>query len=205
MAACVGPGKEPDVPRLEFDPPEAPARGPDDAAVRIVEFADFRCGYCARIQPSLTRLLAAYPDDVRLAFVHMPLVTASSAPAAIAAEAARRQGRFWGMHDALFARSDGPLDADTLIDEARALGLDEKRFLADMRDPALAARIRADLRQVERLSIRGTPALLINGRLFVGALPEAQLRRIVAAERDAARDAASEREPGGSHGPQTAR
>jgi len=186
LAACANPLPAPDVARVAFDPADAPARGRADAPVQIVEFADFRCPYCARFQPILKRLLAEYPDDVRLAFVHMPVVAQDSGRAAVAAEAARQQGDFWGMHDALFARSAAPLDEAELRAVALTLGLDAERFSADLRDPALLTRVRADLVRVERLGLDATPALLVNGRLFVGLQTYPRLRRVVDEELAAA-------------------
>jgi protein-disulfide isomerase len=155
--------------------------------VQLVEFADFRCGYCARLQPVLAGLLEEYPEQVRLAFVHMPVVSRDSGPAAVAAEAARRQGAFWGMHDALFALQGAPLrEADVRI-AALELGLDVERFAADLRDPLLLDRVRADLAHVRRLGIDGTPALLVNGRLYVGLLSRDELQRLVEAALAAAR------------------
>ena len=132
----------------------------------------------------LRRLLAEYPEQVRLAFVHMPVVERDSGPAAVAAEAARRQGAFWGMHDALFALQGSPLRETDLRAAARELGLDVERFSADLRDRALLERVRADLAVVDRLGIEATPALLVNGLLYVGLLSSDDLRRLLRWARD---------------------
>ena len=78
LSACASPPPAPEATGIEFDPGDAPSRGPASAPVQLVEFADFRCGYCARFQPVLTGLLEQYPERVRLAFVHMPVVSRDS-------------------------------------------------------------------------------------------------------------------------------
>jgi protein-disulfide isomerase len=130
--------------------------------------------------------LAAYPQQVALAYVHMPVVAPDSGRAAVAAEAARRQGEFWGMHDALFARTGAPLDEDDLRMVAHTLGLDADQFSADLRDPALLEHVRRDLASAEALGVEGTPTLLVNGRLLPGFQPFHVLRRIVEEELRAA-------------------
>lgn len=175
------------MPRLHFEPGDAPQRGPADAPVLVVEFADFRCPYCARMAPVVERLLAAYPEDVRLAFVHMPVVSPDSGRAAVAAEAARRQGAFWAMHDALYQLQGHPLDEAELRSVVQGLGLDPQRFSRDLRDPQLLERVRADRARGVRLGVDATPAFLVNGRLLLGVHRFETLSRVVESEIDAMR------------------
>jgi len=139
--------------------------------VTLFEFSDFRCPYCRRVQPALEKLLARHPDDVRLVFKHFPVVSPDSGRAAIAAVAAGWQGRFWEMHDALFALQGRPLSEQAVLAIAADLGLDVERYRADLRDPAAKALVEADARTGRNLGLRGTPAFLIDGRLLGGALP----------------------------------
>ncbi|HET6304347.1 MAG TPA: thioredoxin domain-containing protein, partial [Myxococcota bacterium] len=81
----------------------APVRGPESAKVTIVEFADFQCPFCTRVNSTLTQIREQYPKDVKLVFKHLPLRIHPQAPGAhAAAEAAHRQGKFWEMHDKIF-------------------------------------------------------------------------------------------------------
>ncbi len=166
---------------MVFDASGSARRGPVDAPVEIVQFADFRCPACARQQPALRRVLERHADEVALAFVHLPVVSPDSGRAAIAAEAARRQGAFWGMHDALFQMQGRPLDEEELRMVGRMLGVDPERFSADLRDPALFEQVRADAASAEALGIDATPTLLVNGRILVGVQ---SYERLVAAVED---------------------
>lgn len=181
LSACASSSPAPG-PRLAADLTGAASRGPQDAPVTVVEFADFRCPYCRQMVPVLGELSAAYPSQVRIVFKHMPIVAEDSGRAAIAAEAAGRQGHFWAMHDALFALQGRALTEPLMLQQAQALGLDVARFAADLRDPALLARVRADAAEAQRLGLSATPSLLVNGRLFTGAQELSTLRAAVDAE-----------------------
>lgn len=154
-------------------------RGPADAPVTVVVWADFQCPYCRKIRPALDRLLER--GDVNVAFQHLPLNFHPAAlPAAYAAEAAGRQGRFWDMHDALFdlgrdigegiERGDpavpdqGPVRFEAL---ATSLGLDVERFRKDVRDPSLQQRVKDDLAQAKALGVTATPTVWINARRVI--------------------------------------
>lgn len=148
----------------EIDTAGSPARGPADAPVTIVLFDDFQCPYCAKLVPTLKQVEQLYPEQVRIAFKHYPLGMHKFArPAALAALAAERQGKFWEYHDQLFANYN-QLDTAKLNEIATNLQLDLARFNKDQADPALAARIDQDMREAQQLGVRGTPAVFINGR-----------------------------------------
>jgi len=142
-----------------------------DAPVTIVEFSDFRCPYCRRVQPTLARLLETHPEQVRLVFKHFPVVAPDSGRAAVAAVVAGWQGRFWEMHDALFALQGQPLTEEAVLSAAAELGLDVERYRQDLRDPAALALVQADARSARRLGITGTPFFLVDGRPLRGARP----------------------------------
>ena len=129
--------KGPEPPKLLEDPvtiPTAgsPVRGPDDAALTLVEFSDFQCPYCMLAVGKLNAVLDAYPGKIKLIFKQFPLdMHSQAALAAAAAIAAHQQGKFWPMHDALFAhRTD--LSRPVILALARTAGLDMKRFEADL-------------------------------------------------------------------------
>jgi len=144
--------------------------------VVVVEYADFQCPYCTRAQRLTNGLLEERPE-IRLVFKHMPLSFHPAArPAALAAEAAAEQGKFWAMHDALFdlgkAVGDGIDKGWTLPEsgpvpfeeQATAVGLDLERYRADFRSDALADRIDDDLEEARALGVTGTPTFIIGGR-----------------------------------------
>ena len=158
-------------PRLSVDLSHAPTRGGKDAPVTIVEFSDFQCPYCIRVEPTLERLRAAYGDKLRIAFRDFPLPFHALAPkAAEAARCAGEQGKFWEMHDRLFA-ADGQLEVVQLKGYAAELGLDADAFAACLDQGRQAAEWRADALAGQRYGVGATPAFFINGRIVIGAQP----------------------------------
>ena len=114
--------------RRAIDPADSPARGNPGAPVTLVVWSDFQCPFCARASTTMRELEAAYPEQLRVVFKHLPLPFHESAFfAAEAALAAHEQGKFWQMHDCLFARQDR-MDPASIAAEARALGLDLPRL-----------------------------------------------------------------------------
>ncbi len=153
-----------------------PARGPADAKLTVVLFSDFQCPFCSRVEPSLKQLLDAFPGQVRLVWKHQPLPMHSQAmPAALATEAAREQGKFWPMHDKLFANQQA-LDDATFKRYAKEIGLDLKRFERDYAAKKGEARIAEDMKLGHSVGANGTPTMFFNCRQVVGALPFEQLR-----------------------------
>jgi protein-disulfide isomerase len=150
---------------------DAHVRGPTTALVTIVEWADFQCPFCARVQATLGELERKYQGRVRFVFKHNPLpMHARAMPAAIAAEAAGRQGKFWPMHDLLFSDIRNITD-EQIAKYAKKLKLDRKRLKRDMADIALKTKIEAQQKQGASLGARGTPAFFVNGRFLSGAQP----------------------------------
>lgn len=142
----------------------APSRGPEDAKIVVVEWADFQCPACRELAPALDALLAANSSDVRLVFKQYPLSIHPQAElAARAAVAAQKQGKFWEMHHELFAPG-AELDRAGLIALARRLGLDEPRFVLDLDGEAVADAVARDRREADALGLKGTPMVFINGR-----------------------------------------
>lgn len=147
----------------------AHTRGSTKATVTIEEFADFQCPPCSGISTIVKELEKKNVDRLRVVFRHYPLKNhANAVPAALAAEAAGLQGKFWEMHDQLFknqtAWSKAP-DARGLFTEyATSLGLDMKRFATDMNDEKLRARITADQERATSMNVSRTPSIFINGQ-----------------------------------------
>ncbi len=143
-------------------------RGPVDAPLALL-YADFECPYCAAEAAKLAGI------RLRVAFRHFPVRTSHPRawPAARAAEAAALQGRFWEMHDLLFA-DQGRLEDPHLWAHARTLGLDVERFDADRRSPAVETRVRRDFESGVRAGIVTTPTLIVGEARYAGQL-DAQL------------------------------
>jgi protein-disulfide isomerase len=157
----------------------SPQRGPADAWVTVVEFADFQCSYCRVEEPVVAGLLAIYPDDLRLVFKHFPLTSIHdhAQAAAVAAECAGEQDRFWQMHDLLFTTA---LDSAALLaDAGQVSGLDVIAWQACLASQRPLAVISQDLALASSLDLPGTPTFVVNGWPAFGALPESDLRAIV--------------------------
>jgi protein-disulfide isomerase len=150
----------------------APAKGPATATVTIAEFSDFQCPFCLGVNSTLKQLEDTYKGRVRIVWKHLPLVGihARAVSAAVAAEAARNQGKFWEYHDKLFANQK-KFDPDDLKRYAQELGLDIARFEKDREDAELKAKVQADVAEATALGIKSTPTFFINGRLVRGAMP----------------------------------
>ncbi|HTK65827.1 MAG TPA: Na+/H+ antiporter NhaA [Pseudonocardia sp.] len=153
---------------VPVDPDRDHIRGPREAAVTLVEYGDFECPYCGQAEPIVRRLL----EDVELRYVwrHLPLsdVHPHAQLAALATEAAGRQGAFWEMHDQLLAHQ-GDLRADDLVGYAAEIGLDTGRFRNDLDDRVGADHIAEDLDGAELSGAAGTPSFFINGSRHHGA------------------------------------
>ncbi len=158
------------------DPVRDHVRGAADAPVTLVEYGDYECPHCGRAAPTVHQLLEAFEGQVRFVFRHLPLtdVHPNAALAAEAAEAAGAQGAFWPMHDALFAHQDALQIAD-LVRYAEELGLDARRFEADLRDGRFGSRVAQDVNSAEKAGVAGTPTFFINEVLHRGGYDRASL------------------------------
>lgn len=156
-----------------------PSRGPQTAPVTIVEFADFQCPFCARLQPTLEQLIAKYGDKVRLVFRQFPLQFHTHAQkAAEASLCAWEHGKFWEMHDAMFENQQA-LYVDSLKAKAAALGLNADAFNSCLDSGKYADQVQRDLDDGAAAGVSGTPAIFINGRFLSGTVPLEQLSQIV--------------------------
>jgi protein-disulfide isomerase len=157
----------------------APTRGDADAKIAVIEFSDFQCPFCSRAVPTLAQIEQQYGDKVRIVFKHLPLPMHAKAPAAhAAAEAAHRQGKFWAMHDKIFA-DQANLSPERFREYARDLGLDLARFDRDVADASTRQRIDADAAEAKQLGVTGTPAFFVNGRFVEGAVPFETFRKLI--------------------------
>ena len=134
------------------------------APVTIVEFSDFQCPYCSRLQPTLKDVLKAYPKEVKLVYKHFPLSFHKQAKnASKASEAAREQGKFWEMHDIIYENFNKLTDKS--FDEfATKLGLDMEKFKADYASTKYDKLIQDDINLARQVGVTGTPSLFMNGK-----------------------------------------
>ncbi|MGD0530019.1 MAG: thioredoxin domain-containing protein [Polyangiaceae bacterium] len=144
----------------------SPFRGPEDAHVVVVEFADFECPFCQKIAPELEAIWEKRRDKVRFVYKFMPLpMHPHGEIAARAGIAAQMQGKFWEMEKLLFGNGQNLEPAD-LERYAASIGLDVEKFKADMQSPAAKARIDADHKLGDDLHVKGTPTIFIDGREY---------------------------------------
>jgi len=167
-------------------PKGAPALGPEDAPVALVEFFDPACETCARFYPPVKKLMAAHPGQIRLVLRYLPLHQGSDTMVAIL-EASRKQGKFWETLEIMFAsqpqwashHAPRPDRIWTFLEESGQL--DVQRLRQDMKDPAIQAVMERDMADAATLGIRKTPGYLVNGK----PLPSfgfTQLRTLVESE-----------------------
>jgi Na+/H+ antiporter NhaA len=158
------------------DPARDHIRGPVDAPLTLVEYADFQCPFCGRATGAVDALRERFGDELRYVFRHLPLpdVHPDAELAAEAAEAAGAQGRFWEMHDRLFAHQD-ELDPVSLFAHASAIGLDLERFSRDLGTGIHAAHVRQDAASADAGGAGGTPTFFVNGVRQVGRYDEEAL------------------------------
>jgi protein-disulfide isomerase len=140
--------------------------GPVRAAVTVVEYGDFECPNCKQAAPAVKMLLARFEGRVRIVYRHFPLegVHPHALQAALAAEAAGAQGKFWPMHDFLFD-SQSHLKLPQLRAYAERLELDMARYDADMAEQVYLQRVREHIESGEKSGVRGTPAFFVDGAI----------------------------------------
>ena len=166
---------------VEIDIEGAPFLGRADAPVTIIEFSDFQCSFCAQVKPLIEELMLRNPNKIKIVFKNFPLSFHPHArPAALAAMAAQRQGKFWEMHDLIFA-AQKELNPAKIREIAQSLKLDMARFDRDITSQELTSRLEKDLADGQRAGVRGTPALFVNGMPVTQRSPEAIQRMIDAA------------------------
>jgi protein-disulfide isomerase len=158
---------------------KTPSLGSVEPAVVISVAMDFDCGYCARIAPELQRLVDDFPDTVQLRYRAFPLGNRERGrDLAKLALAAHAQGKFWQVHDAIFA-SRGTMEPEAASTWGKAFGLDVDAWLAKSTSPEIAAQVDQDLADLEALGVEGTPTLFVNGVAVRGALPYWVLKLVI--------------------------
>jgi len=170
-----------------LEPPVDPAhdhiRGRVGAPLTLVQYGDFECPFCGDATGSMAELRERLGDELRYVFRHLPLrdTHPHAQLAAEAVEAAGAQGRFWEMHDRLFADQDR-LELDDLLGHAQALGLDVERFAEALTQGTYAAHIDVDIASAERSGVEGTPTFFVGDRRHSGPYDADSLARALRAQ-----------------------
>lgn len=180
-----------ETPTPELSPPVSErdhARGPADAPLTLVEYGDFECPFCGDAFGIVEDLRRRFGGRLRFVFRHFPVpaVHPYAQRAAEAAEAAAAQGKFWEMHDFLYAHQPSLAERD-LIRYAGELGLDQARFKHDLQERVHADRVREDVLSGELSGVRYTPSFFINGRHHRGAWDRRALQAALEAAGEANR------------------
>jgi len=172
---------------VSLDPPrydvtvtdDDPVRGPKDAPITIVEFSEYQCPFCARVTPTLKALEQKYAGKVRIVYKDFPLQNHLQAPkAAEAAHCAGDQGKYWELHDRMFANQQ-LLQVPDLKKHAAAIGLDQAAFDQCLDSGKHAARVQEDVVLGNAMGVSSTPTLYINGRIVTGAQPQPVFEEII--------------------------
>ena len=147
-----------------------PFRGPANAKVTIVEFSDFQCPYCSAAAPAALKLIDQFPNRVKLVFKQFPLDMHKQAHlAAEASLAAHAQGKFWPLHDKMFANFR-QLSRDNILKWAGEAGLDVPRFTAELDSGKYRAAVDREREEGETAGVNGTPTFFINGKRYNGSI-----------------------------------
>jgi protein-disulfide isomerase len=162
-------------------------RGNPKAPVTILEFSDFQCPYCQRVEPKLKELLEKYDGQVRVEYRDYPLPFHPDAElAAEASRCAAEQGKFWEYHDLLLA-NPSMLKESGLIELAGKLGLDDNLFTSCLTSRKFRSQVQSDYMEGQKAGVRGTPAFFINGIFLDGDQPIAEFSRVIEGELDKVR------------------
>jgi protein-disulfide isomerase len=159
-----------------------PFKGPADAKVTIVEFSDFQCPYCAKAATEAAAVVQKFPKEVKLVFKQFPLEDHSQAAlAAEASLAAQAQGKFWELHDKMYANFR-QINRVRILAWATEVGLDMNRFRAELDAHKYAARVHIEEQEGESAGVEGTPTFYINGKRFNGVFEVKAIAPIIADE-----------------------
>ena len=172
----------PDLPRFEVSVDDDPSIGPDDAPITIIEFGEYECPFCARAKVVTDQLMKNYEGKIRRVYRDFPLGFHQRAiPAAVAANCAGAQDKYFPMHD-LILGDQSNLSDEAFKSYAEQLKLDIPAWETCLQDPAQVAEIRADMADGEKVGVSGTPGFFINGIFLSGALPYETFEAIIERE-----------------------
>ena len=161
-----------------FDPKLAYVTGPANAKTTFVEFFDYNCPHCRNSVKAVQRFYNAHKNDTRFAFIEFPIQGPQSIVAARAALAARRQPGKYIPFSFTMMNEDALVDEDTVLADAKKVGLDVDKLKADMDDPAIAETIASTLKLAHSVHIDGTPEFIVNGQSREGEVDDEQLKQM---------------------------
>ena len=144
-------------------------QGNTHAAIELVEYGDYQCPYCGRAYPIIKTIQERFGKDLKFVFRNFPLseIHPHAKLAAIASEAAAKQGKFWEMHDIIFENQTN-LITSSLIEYAKLIGLNVEQFRKDLHDDELIQKVESDFESGLRSGVNGTPGFFINGEKYNG-------------------------------------
>lgn len=153
-------------------------QGFKSAPIELVEYGDYQCPHCGRAYPIIKRIQEKFKDDIRFVFRNFPLseIHPQATQAAVAAEAAGRQGKFWEMHDIIFENQQN-LARHAILEYAQKIELELTKFEEDLADPVLLEKVESDFESGVRSGVNGTPTFFINGTKYVDSWDEWELSR----------------------------
>jgi protein-disulfide isomerase len=160
-------------------------QGNKDTAVTLLEYSDFQCPACATYEPLVQKLHEEFPDTLKIVYRYFPLTTIhkNAMISAKAAEAAHRQGKFWGMHDQLFGhQSDWAQLSDPnekFLEYATTAGLNIDQFNTDMKDSSIGDAVKSDQKMGNAVNIPGTPTFFLNGTKLAGPQNYEEFKKLV--------------------------
>jgi protein-disulfide isomerase len=160
----------------------SPVTGAANARITLVEFSDFQCPYCSKAVAQINATLKAYPNDLKLIFKQYPLDSHPQASISAAASlAAHAQGKFWPMHDVMFANRQ-KLSRQAILGWAKDIGLDMKRFTADLDSEAIRKAVLRDQADGDKAGVEGTPTVFLNGQKYNGDLAPDAIKSVIDGE-----------------------
>ena len=158
--------------RISSEEGGSPSQGPENAAIKLVEYGDFHCPFCSRVAPTVDRLMKEYSGKIHRVWKHYPLPFHKGADQThLASECAHEQGKFWEFHNFAFQHPEKINSPDFINAVPQELGLDGTKFKACMDSQKYADKIQRDIQQGAKDGVQGTPATFINGHLLSGAVP----------------------------------
>lgn len=157
-----------------------PILGPTNAAITIVEYADFRCPHCAETNFELKKIIAAYPDKVRWVWKDFPFLPPINITwlAHEAARCAEKQGKFWVYHDALFMNQDN-LSRENLLALAKEFKFDEKLFVQCLESGQTKALVQRGFEEGKAVGVDGAPYFFVNGEKWNGEMTVEKIKEII--------------------------
>jgi len=169
----------PDLPKFPVSVDADPSKGPKDAPITIIQFAEFQCPYCGKADATMKEVLKDYDGKIQFVFRDFPLgFHANAIPAAVAANCAAKQGKYWEMHDSFMSNQQALTEAD-LERAAQEVGLNQSDWEACRKDPTVEEEIRKDMSDGSSFGVEGTPAFFINGVFLNGAQPYEKFKSII--------------------------